>query len=55
MSDALSYHFWNSGIVTRNDENFEHIEANDDGVIMHLESGKKNESRLHTFCKWTNR
>lgn len=41
MSDALSYHFWNSGIVTRNDENFEHIEANDDGVIMHLESGKK--------------
>jgi NAD(P) transhydrogenase len=41
MSDALSYHFWNSGIVTRNDETFESIEAHDEGIVMHLESGKK--------------
>ncbi|CAK3010590.1 soluble pyridine nucleotide transhydrogenase [Vibrio crassostreae] len=40
-SDALSYHFWNSGVVIRNDETFEKIEGTDDGVIIHLESGKK--------------
>ncbi|OEE36240.1 NAD(P)(+) transhydrogenase [Vibrio genomosp. F10 str. ZF-129] len=40
-SDALSYHFWNSGVVIRNDETFEKIEPTDDGVIVHLESGKK--------------
>ena len=39
-SDALSYHFWNSGVVIRNDETFEKIEGTDDGVIIHLESGK---------------
>ncbi|WP_394146386.1 Si-specific NAD(P)(+) transhydrogenase [Vibrio atypicus] len=41
VSDALSYHFWNSGVVIRNDETFEKIEGTEDGVIMHLESGKK--------------
>ena len=40
-SDALSYHFWNSGVVIRNDETFKKIEGTDDGVIIHLESGKK--------------
>ncbi|PMJ90323.1 Si-specific NAD(P)(+) transhydrogenase [Vibrio sp. 10N.261.55.A7] len=40
-SDALSYHFWNSGVIIRNDETFEKIEGTDDGVIVHLESGKK--------------
>jgi len=40
-SDALSYHFWNSGVVIRNDETFEKIEGTDDGVIILLESGKK--------------
>ncbi|EGA69888.1 soluble pyridine nucleotide transhydrogenase [Vibrio sinaloensis DSM 21326] len=41
VSDALSYHFWNSGVVIRNDETFEKIEGTDDGVVIHLESGKK--------------
>ncbi|WP_071816255.1 Si-specific NAD(P)(+) transhydrogenase [Vibrio orientalis] len=41
VSDALSYHFWNSGVVIRNDETFEKIEGTEDGVIVHLESGKK--------------
>ncbi len=41
VSDALSYHFWNSGVVIRNDETFEKIEGTDSGVIVHLESGKK--------------
>ncbi|WP_434360906.1 Si-specific NAD(P)(+) transhydrogenase [Parasalinivibrio latis] len=41
ISDALSYHFWNSGVLIRNDETFERIEGTDDGVVLHLESGKK--------------
>ncbi len=41
VSDALSYHFWNSGVVIRNDETFEKIEGSEDGVIVHLQSGKK--------------
>ncbi|ODQ01382.1 Si-specific NAD(P)(+) transhydrogenase [Salinivibrio sp. SS2] len=41
ISDALSYHFWNSGVLIRNDETYERIEGTDDGVIVHLASGKK--------------
>ncbi|WCP79159.1 Si-specific NAD(P)(+) transhydrogenase [Vibrio harveyi] len=41
VSDALSYHFWNSGVVIRNDETFEKIEGTEDGVIVQLQSGKK--------------
>ncbi|GAK84819.1 soluble pyridine nucleotide transhydrogenase [Vibrio ponticus] len=41
VSDALSYHFWNSGVVIRNDETYEHVEGTEDGVIVHLQSGKK--------------
>ena len=41
MSDAISYHFRNSGIVLRHDEVYEKIESNDDGVILHFRSGKK--------------
>lgn len=41
MSDALSYHFWNSGVVIRHNEEFEQIEGLDDCVIVHLKSGKK--------------
>ncbi|EGQ7699122.1 Si-specific NAD(P)(+) transhydrogenase [Vibrio vulnificus] len=41
VSDALSYHFWNSGVVIRNDETYDRIEGTEDGVIVHLQSGKK--------------
>jgi len=41
MSDSLSYHFWNNGVVIRHNEEYEQIEGTDDGVIMHLKSGKK--------------
>ncbi len=40
-ADSLSYHFWNSGVVIRHNEEYEKIEGCDDGVIMHLKSGKK--------------
>ncbi|CAM4290401.1 Si-specific NAD(P)(+) transhydrogenase [Pseudoalteromonas byunsanensis] len=41
ISDALSYHFWNSGIVIRHNEDFAKVETRDDGVILHLKSGKR--------------
>nr|WP_314267896.1 Si-specific NAD(P)(+) transhydrogenase [uncultured Moellerella sp.] len=41
MSDSLSYHFWNSGVVIRHNEEYEKIEGVEDGVIVHLKSGKK--------------
>lgn len=45
VSDALSYHFWNSGVVIRNDETYEKVEGTSDGVIIHLKS-VKNACRL---------
>lgn len=41
ISDALSYHFWNSGVTIRNGEEFEKIEGREDGIVLHLKSGKK--------------
>lgn len=41
ISDALSYHFWNSGIVIRHNEEFAKVETQDKGVVLHLQSGKK--------------
>ena len=41
VSESLSYHFWNSGVVIRHSESYERIEDSDNGVVVHLESGKK--------------
>ncbi|PSW13129.1 Si-specific NAD(P)(+) transhydrogenase [Photobacterium sanctipauli] len=41
ISDSLSYHFWNSGVMIRNGETYEKIEPTEDGVVLHLQSGKK--------------
>ncbi len=41
MSDALSYHLWNSGVVIRHGEEYSRIDAMDDGVVITLKSGKK--------------
>ena len=40
ISDALSYHMRENGVVIRHNESFEKIEALDDGVIAHMKSGK---------------
>ncbi|MCC5816094.1 MAG: Si-specific NAD(P)(+) transhydrogenase [Leptospira sp.] len=39
--DALSYHLREQGTVIRHDEEMSKIEATNDGVILHLQSGKK--------------
>lgn len=41
ISDSLSYHLWNNGVVIRHGEQIAKVDANDDCVIVHLESGKK--------------
>ncbi|QWA11009.1 Si-specific NAD(P)(+) transhydrogenase [Sodalis ligni] len=41
MSDALSYHFWENGVVIRHNEEYEQIEGTDQGVEVHFRSGKR--------------
>lgn len=38
--DALSYQMRDAGVLIRHNETFEKIEGLDDGVVLHLESGK---------------
>lgn len=49
--DALSYHFRDQGILIKNDEDYEKLEFHDDGVVLHLKSGKKIKS---DFLLWAN-
>jgi NAD(P) transhydrogenase len=39
--DALSYHLREQGVLIRHNENYERAEGCEDGVILHLQSGKK--------------
>ena len=41
ITDALSYHLRNLGVVIRNDETAAGVEPRDDGVVLHCRSGKK--------------
>jgi NAD(P) transhydrogenase len=41
ITDALSYHLRQSGVVIRNDETYDRVEAHDDGVVLTCKSGKK--------------
>jgi NAD(P) transhydrogenase len=39
--DALSYHLRDQGVLLRHNETYERIEPRDDGVVLHLKSGKQ--------------
>lgn len=39
--DALSYHLRDQGVVIRHNETLDRIVGHDDGVVLHLESGKQ--------------
>ncbi|MEX2174645.1 MAG: Si-specific NAD(P)(+) transhydrogenase [Pirellulaceae bacterium] len=41
ICDALSYHLREKGALIRHGEHYDRIEGLDDGVILHLKSGKK--------------
>ncbi len=50
ISAALSYHFADQGILIRHGETYERVEPLDDGVILHLRSGKKIKSDTFLFA-----
>lgn len=39
--DALSYHLRDRGVLIRHRETYERVEPHDDGVVLHLKSGKQ--------------
>ena len=41
ITDALSYHLRDQGVLIRHREECDKIEGQDDGVVLHLKSGKK--------------
>lgn len=41
ISDALSYHLRELGVLIRHNENYTKVETSSRGVVMHLESGKR--------------
>lgn len=41
ITDALSYHLRDQGVIIRHDEQHERVETVDDGVVLHLRSGKR--------------
>src|SRR5690606_8860634 len=41
ISDALSYHLRELGVLIRHNEEYTKVEARDDEVVVHLESGKR--------------
>ncbi len=41
ISDALSYHLREQGVLIRHNEEYERVETLDDSVILHLATGKK--------------
>lgn len=41
ISDAISYHLREHGVVIRHREQYQSIEADDDGVTLYLQSGKR--------------
>jgi NAD(P) transhydrogenase len=51
ITDALSYHLRNQGVVIRHDETCERVEALNDGVVLHSRSGKRFKS---DYLLWAN-
>ncbi len=41
ITDALGYHLRQQGVVIRHNEEYEWVEPQDDGVVLHCKSGKK--------------
>lgn len=50
ISDALSYHLRNSNVLIRHNEEYERIEGTENGVVLHLKSGKKLKGDALLWC-----
>ena len=50
ISDALSYHLRNNGVLVRHNEQYEAVEGDDHGVVLTLKSGKKIRGDAFMWC-----
>lgn len=50
ISDALSYHLRNNNVLIRHNEEFDRVEGVENGVILHLKSGKKIKADGFLWC-----
>lgn len=50
ISDALSYHLRNSAVKIRHNEEYEAVEADKNGVVLTLQSGKKIRADAFLWC-----
>ncbi len=50
ISDALSYHLRDNGVMVRHSEEHESIEASDTGVLIRLKSGKRIKADALLWC-----
>lgn len=50
ISDALSYHLRNSGVLIRHNEEYEKVEIIEQGVALHLKSGKRLKADAFMWC-----
>jgi NAD(P) transhydrogenase len=50
ISDALSYHLRNNGVLVRHNEQYESVDGDDHGVVISLESGKKIRADAFLWC-----
>jgi NAD(P) transhydrogenase len=50
ISDALSYHLRELGVLIRHNESYNKLEAGDDGVVLHMESGKRVKGEILLFA-----
>ena len=50
ISDALSYHLRNNGVLVRHNEQYEKVEGDDHGVVLTLKSGKRIRADAFLWC-----
>ncbi len=50
ISDALSYHLRNNGVLVRHNEEYESVDGDDHGVVLSLQSGKKIRADAFLWC-----
>ncbi len=50
ISDALSYHLRNNGVLVRHNEEYESVEGEENSVVVTLKSGKKIKADAFLWC-----
>ena len=50
ISDALTYHLRGNGVLVRHREEYDSVQTNDNGITLHLKSGKKIHGNALLWC-----